>query len=87
MSEIIDLGQKRIDKAIDAAGIEPLGGRKPGAQVVEVLSCNCGSFEFRLGHRDPVSGQDRHIVLCAKCNVCIESLSWYDKNLEPPPVA
>lgn len=84
MSDIIDLGQKRIEKAIEASGSEPLGERRPGAQLVEVISCNCGSFEFRLGHRDPVTGKKSRAVFCARCNVLIDSLRWYDVNSDAP---
>jgi hypothetical protein len=89
MSDIVDLNQKRIDKAVKDSGEEILGGPPPpGATVVSVLGCNnCGSTEFRLGHHDPIAKQASNVVICAKCCVQINSLRWYDVNQTPEPPA
>jgi hypothetical protein len=85
--EIVDLNQKRLEKAVKESGEPLLGGPVPaGGQLVSVLGCSaCGSTEFRLGHQDPVTGKERNIIICAKCCVPIGSLRWYDVNLTPPP--
>jgi hypothetical protein len=84
--DIVDLNQKRIDKAVKESGQPVHGGTPPaGAQLVSVLGCSaCGSTEFRLGHEDPVTKREKHIILCAKCCSPIESLRWYDVNEGPP---
>jgi hypothetical protein len=83
-SKVVDLGAKRLDKVIKDSGAPVLGGKPPeGAFVVSVLGCtNCGSNEFRLGHHDPLSRKDEHVILCAKCCILIPSLSWYDVNAQ-----
>lgn len=87
MSEVVDLNQARIGKAIKESGAPVLGGPVPaGGQVVSVLGCSqCGATEFRLGHEDPTTGKCENIIMCANCNVQIGSLRWYDVNLEPRP--
>jgi hypothetical protein len=88
MSDIVDLNQKRIDKIVKESGAGVLGGPVPeGGQVVSVLGCSaCGSTEFRLAHADPLTNRPLNMVICAKCCVPIQSLSWYDVNLGPPAV-
>ena len=71
MSDIVDLNQKRLDKAIKEAQPETT------TEVVQLLACsNCQSSSFKLAH-------DRRVI-CAQCNYAIVALRWYDVN-EPKP--
>ena len=71
--KVVDLNTRRMDKALANAG---------NVRVVQLLACsNCASSDFKLTHD--------HLVACAKCNLEIQSLRWYDVNvpLDPPPSA
>jgi len=74
MSDIVDLNQKRLDKALAESQQEP---RETTTEVVQLLACsNCQSAQFQLAHD--------HRVICAVCKYAIVALRWYDVN-EPKP--
>lgn len=85
MSDVVDLNQKRLDKAIEKSGMSVLSGPPPpGATVVSVLGCaGCGSTEFRLGHRDPIANRAENVVICANCCSMLPSLRWVDVTQAP----
>lgn len=65
--DIVDLNQKRLDKAIKDAGVPA------GAQPVTILECGtCHAVQFCLG--------EKGIVFCAQCKIQINALRWYDVN-------
>lgn len=71
MSDVVDLNQKRLDKAVKDAPGEAI------TEVVHLLACsNCQSAQFQLAHD--------HRVICAVCKYAIVPLRWYDVN-EPQP--
>lgn len=62
MSEVVDLNQRRMDKA--------LGQAPAGCTVVSLIGCaNCRGTAFHLTH-------DK-FVLCAGCNNLIEGCFWW----------
>jgi hypothetical protein len=70
-TKVVDLNARRLDKAIADAGT---------VRVVQLLACsNCSSSDFKLTHE--------HLVACARCNLEIQSLRWYDVNLPMPTPA
>lgn len=69
MSDVVDLGQKRLDKEL---------AKVPGgATPITILECGtCQAVEFCLG--------ERGVVFCARCKIEINALRWFDVNEGKP---
>jgi hypothetical protein len=83
VSEVIDLNQRRLAKAVDSGRISPLPGvtlegtpALDASDWVPILGCSgCQSTDFQLAHD--------HRVICSRCKFVIYPLRWYDT--EQPP--
>ena len=81
MSEIVDLGAKRLTHILRAA--RPLL-REEDPQPLLIIGCSgCGGETFHLG----TTPEGEQAVVCSGCKTLIASLSWFDKNLPPRPAA
>lgn len=71
MSDVVDLNQKRLDKALREQ-------EQNGIEVVQLLACGgCRGIDFQMAHD--------HTVVCSTCKVRIGPLRWIDVNQPEVP--